>query len=366
MKKSILSVITAAIVLIFTVTVYAEISVPNNVEPVQADAENPITITVDSTAAFGGKSALPGDSRLRDNNPGAPLKTLDRSEISFYVSCSGATAGEYKLSDMTADYFGSTDRKFSISVNDVDAFGSGLKPSGSIALGKIDRGKIKLSEGINKITYKEDTEKSWYWAVISSITLEAVNMYPSIEDIGTSVEKPYVGDKFTLYANVGDDIGLDSVICKTEDAELPMTLNSDGMYSVELSLQNKGENEITIIATDSANLSVSKSYKIICIDFKTENVSISCDTTEGINKYTGSLVLRNGSSGSMQCCLIIAVYDDTNKLVGFGKNNINAESGDNNISVSVDVPSDDEYSVELMLWDNLWDMNELMNPKYEL
>ena len=348
----------------------ADITVPAGVTPadVVVNYDEGFSIPVTDSAARAARDdsnlktrpdpTYPGYSETNYSGPKVAVETADQT---FYVRCTAETAGKYNLSDWLGDPYGAN-RTITIKVNDIEVYSSTHYVHW--LLRKFDRGTITLQEGMNKIQY---TASDNYNTAMMSIILKTEDLAPRVGEISTSELKPFMGDTFTLTAETSDDVEISTVTYKIDgaDTEVSMADAGNGAYTADLSIADAGEHTITITATDTSGQKASKDYAIEVVDFVIEQPAtpIYSAVVDDEITYAGELTLRNSSGVPMNTCMIIAVYNSANQLVGFGKSDQLAGDGDIYLGVSVSVPvapQGETYTTELMLWDDIWGMTELL------
>ena len=372
--KKILSRMLAAATLIASLAMpaTAAIDVPANVTPAELSQTigEAVTITHDSTAVTGTRQSFHAPdgayySKFKDGTTGLALDAY----IKIYVNA--PIAGKYEI-----QYTGSYtfwDRNLAILVNGTEQV-AGFKIVGgchSISAPVPGPAKeITLDEGVNYIQASTDGGASRQQA-FSQVSLKLLDPAPTIGTISQSELRPCVGDTFTLSAVVTDNAAGVGVTYKVgEGTEVQMTAGANNTFTADLSLSEIGDNTITVKATDATGFVTTKTHTITTVDYKSSAMDVVAapSTADPTNKttYTGSLIFSNSSGGDKQTCLLIAVFDSSNKLVGLNKVDTLVGAGGNPlITVSVDVPNG-TYTAELMLWDDIWGMNDMLATPYAM
>ena len=358
----------AAMVTSLALPAAAAVEAPTGVTPAQLSSTigDTVTIAHDSAAVTGTRQTFQGPGGYTDQwEDGTKGVSLD-GMIKVYVNA--PVAGKYEI-----QYTGSYtffDRNLGLYVNGTQQVAPFKVVPGYSKIDAPEAGpakEITLDEGVNYIQ-ASTTGGVNHQQAFSQVALKLLDPAPTIGTISQSVLKPYIGDTFTLSAVVTDNAPGVAVTYKVgEGAETAMTAGADNTYTASLSLATVGDNTITIKATDAAGFVTTKTHTITAVDYKSAGMSVTTapSSADPTNKttYTGTLTFTNSSASDIQTCLLIAVYDSSNKLVGLNKVDTLAAAGDTPLSVSVDVDNG-TYTAELMLWDDIWGMNDIMTDPY--
>ena len=343
------------------VVMAADIEVPANLSPKDIDDSGEIEITVEEAAV----KLSPKAEVIIDG-----LKTNQIGEgIQFYVNC--MDDGIYELKATGVGRFGAGHApNYYINNSETPSYTKRLHPDWFVADTPLNLytdvvGNINLNKGVNVIKLKcSAAHTNCTNAYVRSISLRLLDKAPVLGELTQSVNVPCIGDSLSISIEATDNNSVDKVEYIIGEDVVEMTNTDGNIYTADVILTNIGENVIYIKATDSAGIESVKTFVVNCVDYKVTTQPISTIVNGNVTKFIGNCTFANKSDiDSKQTCLIIAVYNSDNLLVGINYADRDVPVNSTEIlETEVELEDVQGYRAELMIWDDVLEMNEFAEP----